>query len=75
MLFKRYGRAKFVGESTMFEWGVLQNGKKYKGEFLVFDDNKYGLGCVLFYIPNGNMSGQSEKWNWEFNKRDELYEL
>lgn len=72
MVFKRYSRGKFVGEGTMFEWGVLENGKKYKGEFLVFDDSKYGLGCVLFCTCNGKVTGQSEKWNWEFSSRDEL---
>ena len=72
MVFKRYSRGKFVGESTMLEWGVLENGKKYKGEFLVFDDSKYGLGCVLFCTCSGKVAGQSEKWNWEFSSRDEL---
>lgn len=75
MLFKRYIRGKYLGEDREFDWGILLNGKRYKGEFLVFSDCRYGEGCVLFCVNNkgtGTISGQADKWDWSFLSKDEV---
>lgn len=70
MVLKRYKRGKYVGEDVFCDYGILQNGKKYKGEFVVFPETKYGLGCVLFSVCSDKVVARSEQWDWEFSKSD-----
>ena len=71
-MFKRYTKAKFVGEDYAGDWVLLEHNKVYKGDFLVFDDLTNGMGCVLFSVKRGKMVAQSEKWNWEFSETNRI---
>ena len=68
--FKRYCKGIYKGEGFLGEEFVLVPGKTYKGTFLVFDDNRYGLGGVLFSVGKGKLVAQSEKWDWLFRNGD-----
>ena len=74
MKLKRYSRAKYKGDWYNGDWGTLEPGRTYKGDFIVCPDTKLGMGCVLFSVRKGVLVGQSEKWNWEFSERYECSE-
>lgn len=56
MIIKRYTKATYKGEVFFGDWGVLEPGKTYKGDFLIFPDTMYGVGCVLFLSNVGSLS-------------------
>lgn len=69
MIVKQYTRATYQGEAYFGDWDVLVPGKTYKGTFLVFQDTKWGPGCVLFSVRRGKIIARSEKWYWVFSDK------